>query len=263
MTDQIKAVFFDFDGTLRIPTPGPTDAFVEYARSLNIDISPAVEKRVKLWAHRYWGQEHLVKKDIKRFDTDDFWINYSKLLLQKVDVSIDLMKRARLIREWFDQEYKPEVNLVGGCQQTLTKLREMGFVLGVISNRPDPLHEELTVLGLDGYFDINLTAGEVGFWKPNPKIFHYAIDQFVDLQAAECIYVGDNYHADYLGAKAAGLTPILYDPENLYDHSNHQRIRQMSELNQVLFEENGSGRVFPAVNGRSKNRAIQSTLTNR
>ena len=61
MVNNFKAVFFDLDGTIRIPTPSPTDAFVQFARSLNIKISSTAEKRVKLWAHHYWGQERTGK----------------------------------------------------------------------------------------------------------------------------------------------------------------------------------------------------------
>ncbi|MFQ5421457.1 MAG: hypothetical protein ACE5EY_13975, partial [Anaerolineae bacterium] len=75
MTTKYKAVFFDLDGTIRIATPSPTDAFVLFARSLDIEISSSAERRVMLWAHHYWGQDQRVKQDMERFDIDDFWIN--------------------------------------------------------------------------------------------------------------------------------------------------------------------------------------------
>jgi len=242
MTNAIKAVFFDLDGTLRIPTPGPTAAFVQFARSLDIEISPMVEKRVKIWAHHYWGQEKMVKEDMKRFDTDGFWINYSKRLLETVNATNDLMRRARVIREWFDQKYQPEIKLEIDCLPTLAHLKESGFLLGVISNRPSPLDDELELLGLAGIFDIFLAAGEIGFWKPSPEIFQYVLNQFAELEAEDCYYVGDNFYADYLGAQGAGLNPILYDPEDLYDNSTYRRIRKLGELCTLLGNGNSNGR---------------------
>lgn len=260
MTSQSKAVFFDLDGTLRIPTPGPTAAFIQFARSLDIEISADVEKRVKIWAHRYWGQDDLIKEDMERFGANDFWINYSRLLLETVDVSYDLMTRARLIREWFDQKYRPDVALVEGCLETLNDLREAGFILGVISNRFASFHSELRALGLDGYFDIALAAGEIGHWKPNPMIFHYVLklEQFGALRAEDCFYVGDNFYADCLGAEAAGLRPILYDPEDLYDDPAYPRLQRMDELSQLLLNGTANGRYPAAKNEQSKNGLTQA-----
>ena len=46
---QIKAFFFDLDGTLRIPDPSPAEAFIQIARTLGVEISQSAAQRVKLW----------------------------------------------------------------------------------------------------------------------------------------------------------------------------------------------------------------------
>ncbi|NJN55398.1 MAG: hypothetical protein HC804_11955 [Anaerolineae bacterium] len=46
--------------------------------------------------------------------------------------------------------------------------------------------------------------------------------------------MGDNYFADGRGAEAAGMMPIIYDPEALYVHSAYPRIQHMSELLTLL-----------------------------
>jgi len=175
MKTQYKAIFFDLDGTLRITTPSPTDAFVLYARSLNIKITPTAERRVKLWAHHYWGQDQRVKQDMERYDVDGFWINYSRRLLEKVNVTENLTQRSHLVREWFGNDYAPHVKLADASYDTLHQLKASGYWLGLISNRAAPLDEAVAELGLNGLFDITLSAGEVGCWKPNPAIFFHAL----------------------------------------------------------------------------------------
>ncbi|MCP4356564.1 MAG: HAD family hydrolase [Chloroflexi bacterium] len=234
MTMRYKAVFFDLDGTLRIPTPGPTAAFIHFARSLDIDISPTAEKRVKLWAHHYWGQNELVKQDMEQFGRDSFWVNYSKLLLEAVDVSSDLMQRARLVREWFETGYTPQVELASGAIDLLTGLKQAGIILGLVSNRTDPLQEAVAELGLEEFFDMTLAAGEIGCWKPNPAIFHHALSQFTGLRPECCLYIGDNYYADGLGAERAGMMPVLFDPDDLYSQSTFKRINCMSDLRPLV-----------------------------
>lgn len=229
-----KAVFFDLDGTLRITTPTPTAAFVWFARSLGITITPVAEQRVKVWAHHYWGQDELVKEDMARFTTDEFWLNYSKALLEVVEATHNLTERATQVREWFNTGYTPHVELAERSYEVLFSLKQSGYWLGLVSNRSDPLDNVVAELGLTGLFDVMLAAGEIGFWKPNPTIFHQALTRLEGVQASECIYVGDNYYADGYGAEQAGLLPVIFDPENLYPQCSYRRIHHMQELLPML-----------------------------
>ncbi len=234
MTNKYKAVFFDLDGTIRIPNPSPTDAFVQFARSLNISITPVAEKRVKLWAHHYWGQDQRVKQDMERFDLDEFWINYSRQLLEKVNVTENIGCQAQLVREWFGNEYAPHVTLAETCYDTLLELKNRGYILGLISNRSNPLDDVVAELGLGDIFDMTLAAGEIGYWKPNPHIFSHALSHFQNLTPPQCLYIGDNYYADGYGAAAAGMVPVIFDPDNLYDTFSFLRIARHDELLQWL-----------------------------
>ncbi|NJN55397.1 MAG: HAD family hydrolase [Anaerolineae bacterium] len=171
MTLQIKAIFFDLDGTLRIPSPGPTAAFIHFARSLNIEIPASVEHRVKVWAHEYWGHETLVKQDMAQYDMDGFWVNYSRQLLEKVDATQDLMTRAVMVRQWFDTDYKPQVELAAGSKQLLSALKQAGYILGLVSNRPNPLHNDVTALGLNGFLIWSWRPGKLGIGSPIRRFF--------------------------------------------------------------------------------------------
>ena len=234
MKHPIKAIFFDLDGTLRIPSPSPTDAFILFARSLNVQIDPISERRVKVWAHEYWGQHKLVQQDMQRFDTDGFWINYSRLLLETVNAKQNIHQHAKLVREWFDDGYQPHVTLASGSIELLSKLKVSGYKLGVISNRSQPFDDVLQKLQIAEYFDFTLAAGEIGAWKPNPHIFSHFIAQFDGLLPSECLYIGDNYFADGLGAKAAGLRPVLYDPDGIYEAPKIPKIKKMQEITTFL-----------------------------
>lgn len=234
MTTRYKAVFFDLDGTLRIPSPSPTEAFIQFARSQQINIDEAAARRVKIWAHRYWGQDALLVEEMKRLGEDGFWVNYSRQLLEKVEVKDQLQERAQLVRAWFGSDYIPEVQLAPGSTKLLAQLKRDGYILGVISNRSQPFHEVLEQLGIADWFDITLAAGEIGYWKPNAAIFNYARSQFTELAAAECIYVGDNYFADGIGANKAGMVPIIFDPEGLYGDMSFPCIAELGQVTAVL-----------------------------
>ena len=234
MTTQIKAVFFDLDGTLRIPTPSPTEAFIQFARTQQIHIDDISARRVKIWAHRYWGQDAFLVEEMARLGEDRFWVNYSRQLLETVQATEDLQARAQQVRDWFGSEYLPSVQLVAGAVELLTELKEAGYLLGVISNRSHPFHEVLEKLEIAHWFDMSLAAGEVGYWKPNRAIFDYARSHFGDLTAAECLYVGDNYFADGVGASQAGMAPVIFDPEGLYGEMSFPCVEDIRQVTAVL-----------------------------
>ncbi len=234
MTTRYKAVFFDLDGTLRLPIPSPTDAFIQFARSHHIQIDDASTRRVKIWAHEYWSQDLLLGQEMARLGEDTFWINYSRQLLETVQATDELEVRARLVREYFGSDYAPKVQLAPGAVELLAELKSAGYILGVISNRSQPFTHVLTELGIADWFDLTMAAGEVGCWKPNPAIFDHARSHFATLTAAECIYVGDNYFADGIGAQNAGMTPIIFDPDALYGEEAFACVTEMSELRAFL-----------------------------
>ena len=88
-------------------------------------------------------------------------------------------------------------------------------------------------LNLDGYFSVIRAAGELGTWKPNPQVFTPILEHF-GFAPAEIVYVGDNYYADVIGARAAGLEPILYDPRGVFPDADCTRITSFEELPEHL-----------------------------
>ncbi|MEM7331453.1 MAG: HAD family hydrolase [Chloroflexota bacterium] len=227
---NIQAFFFDLDGTLRIPTPSPVDAFIEIAKTLNIPISDKIERKVKLWAFEFWAQDKRIKEEMDRLGMAQFWIYYSGLLLDQVAPAENSLERAKYISNWFQNEYKPHDQLESTCLNTLFYLKEQGYLLGLISNRESPLDKAVEQLGLDGIFDFTLAAGEIGIWKPNPTIFWHVLSFFPHLSPNQCVYVGDNYFADSIGAQTAGLLPITFDPEFIYDSIDSIRIQKLEEI---------------------------------
>ncbi|MEZ4591223.1 MAG: HAD family hydrolase [Chloroflexota bacterium] len=234
MTQQYKAIFFDLDGTLRIPSPDPTDAFIQFARAQHIDIDEPAARHVKIWAHRYWGQDKLVLDEMNRLGEEGFWLNYSRLLLENVGATNNVETQARQVREYFGSGYAPDVTLATGATDLFAALKAAGYHLGVVSNRSQPFHTVLEQLEIADWFDMTLAAGEIGCWKPNTGIFHHARSFFANLPAEACVYVGDNYFADGLGARRAGMLPIIYDPDGLYGGAEMACVGRLAEVTAVL-----------------------------
>jgi HAD superfamily hydrolase (TIGR01662 family) len=129
--------------------------------------------------------------------------------------------------------YRPESIVPEDVRRVLPQLKEAGYLLAVLSNRDKPFQEELQTHGIAGFFDFSLAAGEVSVWKPDPGLFEHALAR-AGLSADDAVYVGDNYYADVVGARGAGLRPILYDPLGIFSDPDCPQIRSFDELNSIL-----------------------------
>ncbi len=94
----------------------------------------------------------------------------------------------------------------------LDELTARGHRLGVISNSNGTLTAQLGRLGLQERFEVIVDSFEVGVEKPHPDIFHLALRRAGGVRAERALHVGDVYAIDVLGAAAAGVAPVLFDP---------------------------------------------------
>jgi putative hydrolase of the HAD superfamily len=115
----------------------------------------------------------------------------------------------------------------------LQGLKAAGYLLGVITNRPKPIHGEIHTLGLDTVLDFYLTAGQLGAFKPHRQIFDNVL-KFISGTPEQLLYVGDNYYADVLGARNAGIQAVLLNWHGLYTDLDCPEIKQLSDLQALL-----------------------------
>jgi putative hydrolase of the HAD superfamily len=111
----------------------------------------------------------------------------------------------------------------------LTTLRRRGCRLGAVSNSNGSVQRKLTELGLAGSFEVVLDSAVEGIEKPDPRLFLRAL-QRMGVRPEQAAYVGDIYHVDVVGARAAGLQPVLVDPCGLHADKPCRRIAALEEL---------------------------------
>jgi putative hydrolase of the HAD superfamily len=112
---------------------------------------------------------------------------------------------------------------------TLGELTRRGVPLAVISNWDRRLPEILDSLGILDFFQAVIVSAIEGIEKPSPEIFHRALAR-LDLEAHCVLHVGDSPLEDYRGAEGAGLTPVLLDRQDIFNHDGYRRIRSLDEV---------------------------------
>lgn len=231
-----KAIFYDLDGTLRESQPAGRDLFAEHAIRLGLDITPADRLRSARWEHAYWASSDDLRADIERFEQkeSEFWRNYSLRQLRALGCDEECARHyAPQISDFMETNYSPEDVLFDGVPEVLATLRARGYALAVVSNRSKPFDDYLREKQIWHHLDFALAAGETQAWKPAPEIFILAAQQAV-VQPDEALYIGDNYYADIIGARRAGLIPVLFDPRGVFPEADCPVIKSHSQIFDLL-----------------------------
>lgn len=238
MTDilkNVKTILFDVYGTLATWSP---DRFVIHARAASqfgiqvtkegIDAGYAV-------ADAYMTREN-AKTPIRKMtktERDQFFAKFEQLVLQGCGVEVDLELAEKIWQAVAAQEY--ELVIYDDVLPNLDALRASGYVVGIVSNVPSGGAELSDQLGLSGSIDFVVTSSEVGYEKPDPRIFAEALRRANDTQPNAAVMVGDQLESDINGAIGAGIQPVLLDRDNNHpDFDDHPRIASLTELPSLL-----------------------------
>ncbi len=122
----------------------------------------------------------------------------------------------------------------------LQALHEAGYALGLVTNSFYPMwmrDVELRHYRLLDYFDMRISAADVGYIKPHKAIYEHALS-LLGTEPGRTVFVGDRPQHDILGANEAGLISVLLDPPHLARERNGIEadftITSLSELIPVL-----------------------------
>jgi len=139
-----------------------------------------------------------------------YQVNESTELFKDIDLDLLYSQMELLVLE-----YMPEIF----CHQTLEILDRIkckpGVTLNILSNtafiKGSTLKKVNKHLGISKYFDFEIYSDEVGLSKPSIKIYNRLIENILNIRCdriglEQIVHVGDNYHADILGAQKAGIS---------------------------------------------------------
>ena len=216
MTDMkgIKGVFFDLHGTLLLSPDlaAAWEAWHEAFHKCMTDCGLAMSK------------EEFTQHTERLFDGPEPEIEHAGMSLFErrvkdlcgslgLDVNREyvLWMVEHIIGVWYEDMYlDPETHDV---------LNELGsrFRLAMITNwdHASKIPELLSDLEIDHYFEEVVISDEVGVAKPDPRIFHIALEK-TGLQPSEVAYVGDSVE-DIQGSQAAGVHTVLIRREQQWE----------------------------------------------
>jgi len=117
------------------------------------------------------------------------------------------------------------VEIMPGVKETLLKLKERGFILGIITDTALPICIKLGWFEEHGFghiWDTVVSSRELKVRKPSPRMYQEAVRQ-VGLHPEEAVFVGHKT-SELAGARAFGMQTVAcnYDPGAPADVYIHQ-----------------------------------------
>ena len=225
----VRAVFLDVGHTLMRPDPTWEDvyarAFADYGVTVEmVALQVALRSVYQHGGYGFEGQyEPSAEQSFRRLVEMD-QIAFDQLEIDPLPDEF-FEHLARLFLDPATWHVYPEVPAV------LQGLRERGLVVGAVSNWAWQLPELLEGLGLGAQMDFVAASARIGYDKPHPGIFTWALER-AGVPADEVVHVGDHLDADVAGARAVGIEGVLIDRHGRYPRppSDVPVIRSLDEL---------------------------------
>ena len=244
MVDDLKmpkAVFIDLDDTITTfdLTSAPawresTEWFVNtYEPEFSVDELIAKIQETKKW---YWGdpdrhkrgrenlvlaRREVVMEALRRYAGDAYFGDVTgetanaEKIVSSTGVSMnqqysleERMVHAQEYAAFYMKLHNERIRPMDGAVEALDIMKNLGLRLAVVTNGiADTQREKLERFGLTERFEHIFIDTEIGYSKPDPRIFEYALDK-MQLQAEDVWMIGDNIRWDVGGPQQIGITGV-------------------------------------------------------
>lgn len=216
---SIRLLTVDAAGTLVRPWPSVGAVYGRTAREHGIEVS---DDEVDTEFYKTFGRLQTCKQT-NEGEESEFW---RQVVIQTFRPFARNKNLDPLFEELWDLFAKGECwKLAEKAESTLITLRERGYELAVLSNNDARLRSVLADLKIDQAFDHLFISSEMGCEKPELEIFR-KVEQTMDRKPNEILHLGDSHSRDFLGARNAGWSALLYGEPKL----ENEQISCFSEL---------------------------------
>jgi putative hydrolase of the HAD superfamily len=206
-----RVLLFDLDDTILRFTSGQPNF---WQLALESQLACSAEQHPRLCAHiervsdEYWSVPDRAFQGRQDLHAARRAIARAALLAE--GLSHDLCER---IADEVTDRKEAFVRPFDGAIDTLVALRERGHRLALLTNGSALFQRrKLQRFTLEPLFELILIEGELGYGKPDARVFQAALDFFAAV-ASDAWMIGDNLEADIAGAQRLGIHGVWHDPD--------------------------------------------------
>lgn len=210
MLHGIEVVLLDLDDTLvafdLVTETSWRQVCSEYAARNPVFSAEEVYEAVSAESHWYWSDE-----ERHRIGRNDIAATRRKIVTSAFEKNRLPVVHAAEVADRYSTLRLENMYLIPGALETLSALAERAVPLGLLTNGDSELQRyKIDRFGLDSYFKEILIEGEVGYGKPDRRIYELAVSKF-NVSPDRMLMVGDNLKWDVEGPQSVGMRGVWFD----------------------------------------------------
>ncbi|MDA2935464.1 HAD-IA family hydrolase, partial [Acidobacteria bacterium AH-259-D05] len=224
-----KAIFLDVGGTL-LDLGEPESA---YADILARHDYHSTKEQIRSWIKKAQEETGGEGKGL----SPDFTISAGRERARRDELISVFLREAGVEQHfescrremWNSWVKEPVFRLFPETLSILSQLKELGFLLGAVSNWEPRLHELCENLGIAHYLDFFLVSEVEGYAKPGGRLFELALER-AGLPSEEVIHVGNDLVKDIQAAQMLGIRGVLIERDGSGQSDFSPRISSLNGL---------------------------------
>lgn len=205
---DIRFVYFDLDDTL-------LDHKSAQMKALDATLSD-FKFSENISSEEFKNAYHLRNKELwhqynhGRITQDELRYRRFAETLEELGLDTGLFEK---VESRYMHHYEHSWDWVPGAEVAYGQIRK-SLPAGVVTNGfAKTQYKKIRKFGLVQNGEKTVISEEVGYLKPHPAIFKYAVE-IAGVQPHQVLYVGDSFNSDIEGGKAAGLRTAWYNPDS-------------------------------------------------
>ena len=234
-----KAIFFDLDDTILVEDKAAELAWEKVCRisaeKTALFDGKELFKRINYIRMNYWN-------DAKRMSTEDKGsvdFSYARMVIVRSalhELGCDNNNIAEEIVRTYSSLKQESIEFIPNAENTLRELKNKKIKLALITNGDgNEQRTKIERFGMGRFFNTCLIEGELGYGKPDPRIFEIALRKLA-VNSKQVWMVGDRLEYDIAGAQRLRIYSIWCDYGNkgLPEGSQVKPDRIINNLNELL-----------------------------
>lgn len=216
-----RCIFFDMSDTLMIPFPFRGEIYADIAYMFGYNLDPDLIEKNYIKQYDDWEKEKLFS-DYSIFlppeKRDKLFQRLHTNILLKAGVPPRKREVAEKIADTIYLEMRSNPNnwrTYPFVEEFLASLVKKQKYLAIVDNWDKHLHTFVEQSPIGKYISLVVSGGEIQRRKPDPAVFNLALERS-GYKKHEVVYIGNRYIDDVMGARNAGIVPIIFDPARKY-----------------------------------------------
>lgn len=230
---NINTIFFDAADTLFYIKEGLGNTYASVAKKHGADPDP--NQLRKAFSKAFRSAPSLAFGGVPDEERRTLEKNYWKAIVDSVYQEVGMFDG---FDDHFDELFEVFRSeawaIFPETKDVLEGLKQKNYRLGIVSNFDSRVYDVMTNLDIHKYFDTFVISSEAGHAKPDPNIYHIALNK-IGSDPKESLHIGDHIQNDFHGPRALGIQALLLDRENEFESiGNQHKIKHLADLNRFL-----------------------------